>query len=245
MPTQSVSTVPTRGSMRKLRTAGTASFVIVESSASPRGRTRFFPVSPPTTLRLSSDALLRLVRWRRGVGGSRATTRLCAWRRSGARRWVRIVLSLLRSVCLARILRRLPWYVVVIGGLCCSVLHAVVAWLDSALRAICNYSSKSVSCYSVVVRARIERVTAVPINMLCWRLSNLPPRAARSRKGESGPQDASLRGLSKNRRRRRHADGRFARTPGERREHVYPTFTPSTRRANDDGREIRQSSTLC
>ena len=160
--------------MRKFRTAGTASFVIVLSNASPLGKTRFFPVSPPTTLRLSSDALLRLVRWRRGVGGSRATTRLCAWRRSGARSLVRIVLSLLRSGCLARILRRRPWYVVVIGGLCCSVLHAVVASLDSALRAICNYSSKSVSCVSVVVRARIERVTAVPINMLCWRLSNLP-----------------------------------------------------------------------
>ena len=50
LPTQSVSTVPTRGRMRKLRTAGTASFVMVLSSASPRGRTRFFPVSPPTTL---------------------------------------------------------------------------------------------------------------------------------------------------------------------------------------------------
>ena len=42
-------------------------------------------------------------------------------------------------------------------------------------------------------------------------------------------------------------DGRFARTPGrtKRALDAWPTFTPSTRRANDDEGEIRQSSTLC
>mmetsp|Transcript_4686 Transcript_4686/g.14675 ORF Transcript_4686/g.14675 Transcript_4686/m.14675 type:complete len:499 (+) Transcript_4686:155-1651(+) len=63
LPTQSVSTVPTSGRMRKLRIAGPAMRPMVPSSSSPRGRKprRAF-VSPPTTSRDSSDAARRRVR---------------------------------------------------------------------------------------------------------------------------------------------------------------------------------------